>query len=172
MFSLKLQWKNAPYKTLFIRVVLLLTFYKRFWGLGYRWPLKLCLCLCLQRAAEGSPILLCAWCDWWAEQPSRPHHNTGAWFSSWPGHWPLSGTQEWGMSTQSFRSRPELHIAYSKIYTFVLPKCCMQVQGDVLNAEMCQHFMAEIMFHLYFSVITHNLCFISTNYFVVSIFFS
>lgn len=50
-----------------------------------------------QGTAEGSPLLLCAWCCGRAEQPARPHHDTGAWFPSGPGHWPLTGAQEWGM---------------------------------------------------------------------------
>lgn len=55
-----------------------------------------------QRATEGPPILLCAWCDWWAEQPTCRHYNTGTWFPSGPGHWPLSGAQEWGISAVNF----------------------------------------------------------------------
>lgn len=50
-----------------------------------------------QGTAEGSPLLLCAWCGWRAEQPACPHHDAGAWFPSGPGHWPLTGAQEWGM---------------------------------------------------------------------------
>lgn len=94
--------------------------------------LYLCCLFVVQGAAERSPLLLCAWCDWRAEQSTRPHHHAGAWLPSGPGHWPLPGTEEWGAPppishTQTHRGSrcPELYTSHNTIYTCVLPRRCM-----------------------------------------------
>lgn len=64
-----------------------------------------------QGAAEGSPLLLCAWRGRRVEQPACPHHDTGAWFPSGPSHRPLTGAQEWGMFTiNTTPSRGSFHL--------------------------------------------------------------
>lgn len=108
--------------------------------------LYLCCLFVLQGAAERSSLLLCAWCDWRAEQSTRPHHHAGAWLPSGPGHWPLPGTEEWGA--------PPPNLTHTNTQRFTAlnstpptaqftPVCCQDAacfesgQGDLPNTEQC-----------------------------------
>lgn len=111
---------------------LLLTFLSVL-GVGFR-----CFCVFVcQRAAEGSPVLLRAWCDWRAEHPARPHHDAGARLPSGPGHRPLPGAQEWG-TTAVNSAPPAVHL---QLCTAKTSRWCAEcrLMSPFETPEACQH---------------------------------